>query len=358
MADVLLFGATGYTGRLTAAALQRAGADFAICGRNRAKLERLAADTGDPEIRVAEAGDTAALVRALEGCKVLVTCVGPFMELGDAAVDAALEAKVHYIDSTGEGTFVGRLIGSTADRAREAGIAMAPALGFDEVPGDVASTLAAEGLDTPEMDVTYAVPLTPSAGTARSALGIVASPGVWVEAGAQHSIRAGHASRWAPMPPPLGPKHAVSFPLALARLAPLHLDVSAFRTYATAGRLKGALLRAGPVLGAALNSPARKVVDKVLDRLPEGPDSAARASGKWTILAEARDAGGKWRNVALAGTDVYGLTAATLARSAVEMASPGYDRSGVLSPVGAIGVDVLRAELERNGVSIEVYEPV
>ncbi|MGI8775645.1 MAG: saccharopine dehydrogenase family protein [Actinomycetota bacterium] len=358
MADILLFGATGYTGRLTAAALSRTGISFSLCGRDRAKLEALSAATGGPEVRVAEVGDVASLVAALEDCKVLITCVGPFVELGDTAVEAALQAKVHYIDSTGEGIFIRRLIDTVDARARAAGIAVAPALGFDEVPGDVAATLAAEGLDRPALDVTYAFPSTSSAGTARSALGIITSPGVWVEAGARREIRAGQIERWAPMPPPLGPKRALSFPLALAHLAPLHLDVDAFRTYVTSGGVPLTMARIGiPLLRAVLRSPARPLVDKLLDLQPEGPDDSARASGKWTILAEARTVAGAWRNVSVMGTDVYGLTAATLARSAVEMASPGYDRSGVLSPVGALGVETLRDELARNGVSIETYEP-
>src|SRR5688500_16072339 len=121
MPEVLLFGATGYTGRLTAQALARRGADFAVAGRDRAKLERLAASTGNPDVRVAQVGDVDALADALADVKVLITCVGPFSELGSTAVEAALKAKVHYIDSTGEGPFIGELIESKAEQAREAG---------------------------------------------------------------------------------------------------------------------------------------------------------------------------------------------------------------------------------------------
>ncbi|MBW3653632.1 MAG: saccharopine dehydrogenase NADP-binding domain-containing protein, partial [Actinobacteria bacterium] len=129
MPDIVLFGATGYTGRLTAHALARRGASFAIAGRDRAKLEQLAATTGGPEVREAAVGDVTGLAAAIEDAKVMITCVGPFVALGDTAVEAALRARVHYIDSTGEGVFVDRLI--ARDRsARSAGIAMAPALGF------------------------------------------------------------------------------------------------------------------------------------------------------------------------------------------------------------------------------------
>src|SRR3954463_3669649 len=103
MPRVVLFGATGYTGRLTAAEMARRGLDFAIAGRNKSKLEALAETTGNPPIHVADVDDVDALVAALEGARVLITCVGPFTELGETAVEAALRAKVNYADSTGEG---------------------------------------------------------------------------------------------------------------------------------------------------------------------------------------------------------------------------------------------------------------
>ncbi len=118
MPDILVFGATGYTGKLVAHALAERGASFALAGRDQAKLEALAASTGDPEIRVASVGDTDGLLRALEDCRVLLTCVGPFSELGWTAVEAAIKARVNYLDSTGEGLFVGRLIAEYDSLAR------------------------------------------------------------------------------------------------------------------------------------------------------------------------------------------------------------------------------------------------
>lgn len=358
MADILLFGATGYTGRLTARALFDRGASFAIAGRNRGKLEALAAGVGDPEIHIADSADETALVRALSGCKVLVTCVGPFMIHGKTAVHAALEAKVHYIDSTGEGPFIAQLIEHHHDDAVSAGISLAPALGFDEVPGDLACTLASEGLDDPQLHVTYAMPKTASAGTLRSILGIVASRGPWIEEGKVRMVRAGEEQRWSPMPHPLGPRRAASFPLALCHLAPRHLGPSTFRTYVTTGRAESAALKMGvPLLARLLDTPARTMFERAADRLPEGPTDEARATGAWTILVEARS-GRRWRNIVLTGTDAYGLTAQTLAAGAVRMASDGYTGTGVLSPTEALGVQGAKEELSALGVTFDTYAPV
>ncbi|MBA2726169.1 MAG: saccharopine dehydrogenase NADP-binding domain-containing protein [Actinobacteria bacterium] len=358
MADILLFGATGYTGRLTARALFDRGASFAIAGRNRGKLETLAAGLGDPEVHIADSQDERALVRALDSCKVLLTCVGPFMLHGKAAVRAALEVGVHYIDSTGEGPFIKKLIEHHHDEAVALGISLAPALGFDEVPGDLACTMAAEGLEHPQLHVTYAMPKTASAGTLRSILGIVSSKGPWIEDGKVRMVRAGEEQRWAPMAHPLGPRRAASFPLALCHLAPRHLDPSTFRTYVTTGRAEGAAMKVGvPFLTQLVKTPIRGVLEKAVDRFPEGPSDEARAIGAWTILVEARS-GTRWRNIVLTGTDVYGLTAQTLAAGAVRMASDGYTGKGVLSPMEALGVQGAREELSALGVTFDTYAPV
>ncbi|MDQ3940880.1 MAG: saccharopine dehydrogenase NADP-binding domain-containing protein [Actinomycetota bacterium] len=357
MPDILLFGATGYTGRLTAEALARRGASFAIAGRNKSKLYALADDTGGPEVRVAEVGDVEGLTAALEDVKVLITTVGPFLELGDTAVEAALRAKVHYIDSTGEGPFIAKLITQRDAPAREAGIVMAPAMGFDEVPADVAATMSSEGIDDAEVILTYAVPTVPSKGTIRSSLAIVTSPGPWIENRKTRMMRAGEEQRWAPMPPPLGPKPSLAFPLAEGHLAPLHLDLRALKLFITASGVQRYGIRFG--LGAlerALDTGwGQWMLEKALARLPEGPSEETRRKSRWTILAEA-SSGRQWKNVALMGNDVYGLTGELLAAGAMKMCESDYDRVGVCAPVQAIGLDVLQKELIDRGVSIDTYE--
>jgi short subunit dehydrogenase-like uncharacterized protein len=358
MPDILLFGATGYTGRLTAEALARRGASFAIAGRDKAKLYALADDVGGPDVRVAAVGDVDALTAHLEDTKVLVSTVGPFIELGDTAVEAALRAKVHYIDSTGEGQFIARLIETSDAAARDAGICMAPAMGFDEVPADVCATLATEGMDKAELVLTYAVPPVASRGTIRTALGgIISSEGPWIEGGTRRMVRAGEEQRWAPMPPPLGPKLGTSFPLAEGHLAPLHLDLSSLKLFATVGTPQRIALKYGMgVLDRTLrSSPGGWVFEKVVGSLPDGPDEETRGRSRWTILGEATS-GSTWRNVALMGTDFYGLTAELLAGGAMKMAEDGYATSGVCAPVQAIGLDTLQKELIDRGVTIDTYE--
>ncbi len=361
MPDVLLFGATGMTGRLVAQALQRKGIPIALAGRNEAKLRAVAGELGDPPIHVADAASPRDLISALDGCRALLSCVGPFALRGETAVRAALDAGVNYLDSCGEGAFIRRLVEEFDGRARHRGVALVPAVGFDAA-GDLAATLATEGLDGADLTLTYAVPSTASPGTVRSALRILAAPGRFIEGGRRVAVAAGSRRRWAPLPPPSGPRPSIAAPLAELELAPLHLALHELGTYAAVGPVVGfgarygltslaPALRWGPVrdaLGAALT--------RVLPAPRVGGGGEAGATGDWwTILAEARG-GSQWRNVTLMGRDVYGLSARLLAAGAAALTASDFSQSGVLSPVQARGTDFWHKELIDAGVSVETYE--
>ena len=358
MPDVLLFGATGYTGGLTAHALADRGVEFAVAGRDRPRLEAVAGRTGASEVRIAEAGDVDSLVDAVADSRVLLTCVGPFMRLGDTAVEAALRARVHYVDSTGEGPFIDRLVSAYGRRARETEVTLAPAMGFDEVPADLAAHLATEGMKGADLTLTYAVPSTASPGTVRSTLGILVSDAPFLDGGRRTAVRTAALEQWAPMPPPLGPRRSVSAPLAELQLAPLHLDLDRLGVYMTTGPVQGWGLRVGiPALRALLELPgARDALSSALARAIPHPDTAAGRAKRWTILAEAR-AGGQWRNVVISGTDVYGLSAHMLAAAAQRLATSDGGEPGVRSPVQVMGADRLRSELTACGVSVDIFEP-
>ena len=359
MPDVLLFGATGYTGTLTARALARRGAETILAGRHPARLEALASEVGANDIAVVEVGDVAGLVAALGDVKAMITCVGPFSKLGHTAVEAALEAGTHYVDSTGEISFVAELIDRYDARARERGIVIAPALGFDEVPSDVALSLAVDGLSDADAVVTYSLPGRPSMGTVRTIVtGIGHRSGVWIRDGRIVEVATGQHSRWSPLPPPLGPKYAISMPFSEGRLAPLHLELRTLELYGAVGRPTATAMRAGVPLIRALSmlGPARRIVEAALDAPRGGPDENTRRKDRWALLAEAHCAEG-WRNVTVMGSDPYGLTAETLAAGALKLARDGHESAGVLAPVQTLGLQTWQKELIDVGVDIQVYEP-
>ncbi|MDQ3758319.1 MAG: saccharopine dehydrogenase NADP-binding domain-containing protein, partial [Actinomycetota bacterium] len=139
---VVLFGATGYTGDLTARAMVKRGMKPVLAARRRETLEALAADLGGLESTVADVSDPASVRALVEKGDTLVTTVGPFARWGDAALDAAIDAGAHYIDSTGEPPFVRKVFEEGGPRAERSGTVAMTAMGYDWVPGNLTGALA------------------------------------------------------------------------------------------------------------------------------------------------------------------------------------------------------------------------
>ena len=145
--DVVLFGATGFTGRLTAdylAAHAPDGLRWALAGRNPAKLEevrsRLAAiDPGlaGLELLAADVGDPASLRAVAERARVVITTVGPYLEYGEPLVAACAAAGTDYVDLTGEPEFVDRMWLAHHETAVASGARLVHCCGFDSVPHDL-----------------------------------------------------------------------------------------------------------------------------------------------------------------------------------------------------------------------------
>ncbi|MFM8774906.1 MAG: aminotransferase class III-fold pyridoxal phosphate-dependent enzyme, partial [Actinomycetota bacterium] len=146
---IVLFGATGYTGRLTAEAMVRAGLAPVLAGRHHDAVARLAdrlaplapSRDAEPRIAIADVADPASVRALLESpSDVLVTTVGPFIDLGAAAVEAAIDAGAAYLDSTGEPPFIRRVFDEWGPRAESTGARLMTAFGYDYVPGNLAGT--------------------------------------------------------------------------------------------------------------------------------------------------------------------------------------------------------------------------
>src|SRR4051812_20228375 len=115
--DIVVFGATGFVGRLTAAYLAEhapAGARVALGGRSREKLERTRSELGgaaaDWPLVVADSHDPAAMAALAESTRVVATTVGPYLKYGLPLVEACAAAGTHYADLTGEVLFMRRSI--------------------------------------------------------------------------------------------------------------------------------------------------------------------------------------------------------------------------------------------------------
>src|SRR5215470_19527665 len=129
---VAVFGAYGHTGRFVAAELRRRGIAAILSGRDRVKLDLLEPVHPDSNLRVASIEDPASLDRVLEDADIVINCAGPFGETAPALIEAALRARCHYLDVTGEGLVTIETFARYADseldarRVRDADIVLVP----------------------------------------------------------------------------------------------------------------------------------------------------------------------------------------------------------------------------------------
>ncbi len=148
--SVVVFGATGVTGRLVAAYLsqraEEAGARWAAAGRDPAKVEQVLGKLGvsAPEVIAADVDDPGALREMASRTRVVLNLVGPYTLYGEPVIEACIAAGAHYVDLTGEMPFVRRMIDRHQEQAVEAGVKVVNVSGFEALPADVAVALAAE----------------------------------------------------------------------------------------------------------------------------------------------------------------------------------------------------------------------
>src|SRR5579864_3108749 len=186
---IVLYGATGYTGGLTARAMVVSGARPVLAGRDRGRLDaaaaRLSQESGGPELETAVAGtEGPGPLRQLLGAgDVLVSTAGPFMKIGRPIVAAAVDAGAVYLDSTGEPPFIRQVFEEFGPRGERTGAVLLTAFGYDYVPGNLAGALAlqAAGPAAARVQVGYFVRgdmrKAGSAGTRASVTGLLLEPG-------------------------------------------------------------------------------------------------------------------------------------------------------------------------------------
>ena len=147
--DLILYGATGFVGRLAADYLAGHGdaLRWAVAGRDRVRLQglaqRLAGAAHPPAVVVADSADAPAVAAMAARTRALISTAGPFVRYGDPVVDACVAQRTHYADITGETAWVRGLIDRHHARAERDGTRIVPFCGFDSIPSDLGSFLLA-----------------------------------------------------------------------------------------------------------------------------------------------------------------------------------------------------------------------
>ncbi|MFD3380237.1 MULTISPECIES: saccharopine dehydrogenase family protein [unclassified Streptomyces] len=381
--DIVLFGATGFVGVLTAeylAAHAPKGLRWAIAARDTAKLERLRErltqiDPACAELPLlrADVADPASVRELAAHARVVATTVGPYLTYGEDLVAACAEDGTDYLDLCGESEFVDLMYVRHDARARETGARLVHAAGFDSVPHDLGAYFTVRQL--PE-----GVPLTVdgfvrvegmfSGGTFASALNQM-SRGRHMLAAARdrkrHEPRLVGRRAYAPSSAPRYAKEVGAWALPLPTIDAQIVQRSAralerygpdfrYRHYAAVRTLPfavGGVAGAGAVIAAAQVPPVRRWLS---DRLKpgDGPSEEKRASS-WFSVRFVGEGGGRRVFTEVSGGDPgYGDTAKMLAESALCLAFDELpSTSGQVTTAVAMG-DSLIERLRGAGISFRV----
>ncbi|MGC9537228.1 saccharopine dehydrogenase family protein [Streptomyces sp. UG1] len=377
--DIVLFGATGFVGVLTAeylAAHAPEGLRWAIAGRSGEKLERLRESLPGGEgvgVLEADVADPASMPRLAEHARVVATTVGPYVMYGEDLVAACADTGTDYLDLCGEPEFVDLTYVRHDARARETGARLVHACGFDSVPHDLGAYFTVQQLprDVPlTVDGFVTADAMFSGGTFASALNQL-SRGRQVLAAARD--RARHEPRLmgrralAPAGVPRFAKEVGSWAVPLPTIDPQIVKRSAralerygpdfrYRHYAAVRHLPvavGGVAAMGALFTAAQLPPARRWMSGRL-KPGEGPSPEKRAKS-WFSVRFVGEGGGRRVFTEVAGGDPgYGETAKMFAESALSLAFDDLpSTAGQVTTAVAMG-DALIGRLRAAGITFRV----
>ncbi len=381
--EIVLFGASGFTGALTARYLADNAPSqtrWALAGRNRAKLERVREQLGPRHRELplvqADVGDAASLRRLAEATRVVISTVGPYINYGEPLVGACAAAGTDYVDLTGEPEFVDLMWLRHHAEAQRTGARLVHSCGFDSIPYDLGALFTVEQL--PE-----GVPIalqgfvsaggTFSGGTAQSAIHAMArlrhSAQVAKERRAKEPRPRGRRVRgvqgrphadpvaggWVVPLPTIDPQTVLRSARALERYGP---DFS-YSHYLRAGRLPvavGLAAGAGTVIALAQLPPTRQLLLKLAKAPGEGPSPEQREKGWFRVRFLAEADGSRLVSEVSGGDPGYGETSKMLSEAALCLAHDELpETAGQVTPAVAMG-DALRQRLQRAGIRFEVTE--
>ncbi|MFE1171048.1 saccharopine dehydrogenase family protein [Streptomyces sp. NPDC058773] len=383
--DLVLYGATGFTGALTAAYLAAhvpKGCRWALAGRSTAKLEQLRDRLAEsdpacadlPLLR-ADSNDPGSLRDLAAGTRVLVTTVGPYLIHGEPLVAACAAAGTDYVDLCGESEFIDRMYVKHDATARTSGARLVHASGFDSVPYDLGVHytvgLLPEGVPV-RIDGFVRTNATFSGGTLNSALTAASRPVAMARAARERQraeprpagrtvsapfgppIRSSETRTWGVPLPTLDPQIVARSAAALDRYGP---DFR-YRHYAGVRRLPvavGGALGAG-VLGAlAQVPPARRWLSGRLEP-GDGPSPERRARSWFKVRFVASGGGTRLITEVSGGDPGYEETAKMLAESALSLAFDELpETAGQVTTAVAMG-DALTARLQEAGITFGVVQ--
>ena len=354
---IVVFGATGYTGRLVAERLVAAGARPVLAGRDPERLAALAEELGGLEHARADALRQNSVFDLVEPGDVLVSTVGPFAKWGGPAVRAAIAAGAVYLDSAGEPEFIRGVFEEHDAAARRSGAALLPAMGFDFVPGALAGALALEaaGGRATRVDVGYyslgGMVSSLSGGTRASLVGVTLADAHAYRDGRVRTVRSAERVRSFQVAGrsreaiSVGGSEHFALPAVYPALREVNVYLGWFGPLSRplqAGALVGEYVTRIPLARTTM----RFWGERLVGLLPDPSPGSTPGGSSW-VVAEAYDTrADKLSSVQLTGVDAYEFTARFLAWAAQQP----IEGAGALGAIQAFGLEALEAGCASAGL--------
>ena len=383
--DIVLFGATGFAGALTAEYLARHAPDtcrWALAGRSMDKLDGVRAGLADIDPRLgalplihADVTDHSSVRDVAEATRTLITTVGPYVLYGDPAVAACAASGTDYLDLTGEPEFVDRTYLQHHATAQRTGARLISAAGFDSIPHDLGAYFTVLHLpeDVPlRVDAYVRASAMFSGGTFHSALTALSRPRANLAARRERQRqetpvgeRAAHIITRPPHRDPVDGRWSVPMPTVdpqvvtrSARAVPRYGPDFSYSHNMSVGRLVtagGLIGGVGVLAGLAQIPPARQALLNI--RKPgEGP-SLERRNRSWFTVTFVGTGGGERVVTRVSGGDPgYDETAKMLAESALCLVFDDLpDTAGQVTSAAAMG-DALLDRLQKASIAFDVID--
>lgn len=336
---VAVVGAAGHTGRFVVRELLNRGARVVLVGRDRAKLDGLGELAPDAPVRVASTGDAASLDRALEGASAVVNCAGPFLATALPVAQAALRARLPYLDVAAEQAVTAALFDTYDARAKEAGIVLAPSVAFYGAVGDLLATAAlGDWTEVDEVVLAYALDSwLPTLGSRLTGKSNAGQQLTYTEGKLRPFDYTPQEFPWE-FPEPFGTQDAAPFATADQVTISRHV-----RT---------------PEVRAVMNlAPLRDVRDATTPE-PVPADSSGRSAQTFLVEAAVRR-GGDTRRAVAGGRDIYAVTAPLVVEALARILDGRSRATGVVAAGAAFdAADFLRALTPEHFTRLDLPEPV
>lgn len=330
---IVVFGASGHTGRFVVSELARRGMMALLAGRDLEKLRAVQKTHPAFEIHIASIDDPASLDQALVGASLVINCAGPFLDTAAPVIEAALRAGIHYLDVTAEQAVALAAFEKFSDAARTAGVVIMPSVGFYGALGDLLATFAMRNWSAGD-EIQIAVALDgwkPTQGTRLTGQRNSGHRLVFANNRLSPVGEPPPKLKWV-FQPPFRKQEVVALPLAETVIISRHLHVAEIHAYMNLPPL------------ADLHNPATPG--------PTPVDERGRSAQEFLMEVKARR-GNEERRAMASGRDIYAVTAPIVVEAAERLIAGDMRATGTAAPGEIFDAEAFLRALSPEHISFQ-----